>query len=438
MNNLASHDKEPRSFSDFYNSLISVKFDQFRANKDVKVVDETAFSEMREYLIEHYKGIEVLHSFVDYGDSIFDCIPVEQQPSIKKSGQKVLDAPDFPSDITTVSSEKNAKNDKAFSIKAPLSEDYKDRFGNTMFCPPGTIPIRRITIKDLTRFKTLKNYFRKSPLDFSSNVNTTAKTDEIQLGDTASHKHAVGRQNVRNFGGHSTLLINQPPINSKEDQIFSLSQQWYGAGSEDNTQTVEVGWQVNPGRFRTILPVLFIYWTADNYKKTGCYNLDCTAFVQTNNRWTLGGALKPLPGGAPTEIGLSFHAVPGGVWWLYITDMSVDQEVAIGYYPNSIFKGGPLSSFATRITFGGETVGKTSWPPMGTGYFGTGEKDRSPPPKASYHRQISYFDGSDSQPANLNVINPSPKCYDSMTANIVDWGKTLYYGGPGGTDCKSQ
>jgi hypothetical protein len=39
-------------------------------------------------------------------------------------------------------------------------------------------------------------------------------------------------------------------------------------------------------------PCLFVYWTADDYHSTGCYNLSCTAFVQTNKNWAFGGALS--------------------------------------------------------------------------------------------------------------------------------------------------
>jgi hypothetical protein len=437
---LTSQNKDLKHFSEFFNSLLSAKHDQFRSNKEANVVDETAFSKMREYLIGHYQGVEVLHSFVDDGGVVFDCIPVEQQPSIKGSGQKVMNPPDFPTDITTKVSKMNTRNDsKTVTIQAPLEEGRKDRFGNAMFCPPGTIPKRRITLEDLSLFKTLKNYFQKSPFNSSLAPDADTETDEISQAPTTGHKYAIGRQIVRNFGGYSALRINQPTIDIQKGQIFSLSQQWYAAGSGSTTQTIEVGWQVNPARFHTIFPVFFIYWTADNYQTTGCYNLDCTGFVQTNNSWTLGGALKLAPGGFTTEFGLSFKAIPGGVWWLYVIDTSNGKWTAIGYYPYSIFKKGALADCATRITYGGETAGTTSWPSMGTGYFGTGEKNRSPPPLASYHRTFSYFDiHGDFQPANLIANSPSPKCYDSMIKNQTDQGPTLYYGGPGGTDCESQ
>ncbi len=109
---------------------------------------------MREYLIGYYQGVEVPHSFVDQGGSIFDCIPVEQQPSVRGSGQKVKNAPDFPADIATIISKANAKDDrKTVQMEAPLKVGRKDKFGNAMFCPPGTIPVRRITLGELLDLK---------------------------------------------------------------------------------------------------------------------------------------------------------------------------------------------------------------------------------------------------------------------------------------------
>ena len=60
-----SENKEFKPFSEFFNSVLSAKHDRFRANKEVKVVDESAFTEMREYLIGYYQGVQIPHGFVD-------------------------------------------------------------------------------------------------------------------------------------------------------------------------------------------------------------------------------------------------------------------------------------------------------------------------------------------------------------------------------------
>jgi hypothetical protein len=45
------------------------------------------------------------------------------------------------------------------------------------------------------------------------------------------------------------------------------------------------------------------------------------------------------------------------------------QGQAVGYYPGSIYRGGQLTRKARLIEYGGETVGSTVWPPMGSGHF---------------------------------------------------------------------
>ncbi len=261
----------------------------------------------------------------------------------------------------------------------------------------------------------MKNYFQKAP-------------------DGAKHEYAIGRQIVRNLGGYSAVRINQPAVNTEKDERISLSQQWYAVGSieKGDFQSIEVGWMVNPKKYDPILPAFFVFYTPDAYK-TNCYNLECKdkGFVQTDSSFPLGGVLNPV-----TEIGISLIQKFAGsdAWWLYVVDTSNGKGKAIGYYPVSLFGNGALYGYAERATFGGETVVRgDSWPPMGNGEFGTADRG-----KASYQRLISYRDMDGKfQPASLNTSNPS-KCYKPKVENTVDWMETLYYGGPGGTDCKSQ
>ncbi|WVZ81619.1 hypothetical protein U9M48_028974 [Paspalum notatum var. saurae] len=39
---------------------------------------------------------------------------------------------------------------------------------------------------------------------------------------------------------------------------------------------------------------LFSYWTRDAYQATGCYNLGCSGFIQTNNKIAIGGSISPV------------------------------------------------------------------------------------------------------------------------------------------------
>ncbi|CDP16449.1 unnamed protein product [Coffea canephora] len=65
--------------------------------------------------------------------------------------------------------------------------------------------------------------------------------------------------------------------------IFYSSQLWITGGSyNSDLNVIEAGWHVsfNENKF-------FIYWTRNNFRSTGCYNLLCPGFAQTKNEYTL-------------------------------------------------------------------------------------------------------------------------------------------------------
>src|SRR5919199_531713 len=57
---------------------------------------------------------------------------------------------------------------------AQLQPGRKDQHGNDMTCPPGTVPVRRVTLQELMRFETLDQFFRKSPLGTGGHPRLTA------------------------------------------------------------------------------------------------------------------------------------------------------------------------------------------------------------------------------------------------------------------------
>ena len=284
--------------------------------------------------------------------------------------------------------------------------------------------MRRITLEELSRFESLDHFFRKGPAGNGRHPRLSAPQ-----AVAATHKYAHAYQVVNNLGGHNFLNVWAPPIAA--NQIFSLSQHWYAGGSGAKLQTVEVGWQVYPQKYGNSKPALFIYWTADGYSHTGCYNLDCHAFVQTNPNWTFGGALGPVSstGGTQYELEVAFYLYKGN-WWLYLKGTRASQ--AVGYYPASIFGGGQLASNALDIDYGGETVGTTSWPPMGSSALASAGWQR-----AAFQRDIYFYPtGGGAQAAQLTASQPSPKCYTiALFSAAPPWNKYFFFGGPGGTQC---
>lgn len=374
--------------------------------QSARVRSSEAFEEMRSHVLGLYDGVEVSHSFVKDA-SHFDCIPVAQQASAR--GLDGIAAP--PPSTPTPAAVKR-------SSPAAVATPGTDEFGNSTTCEAGTVPMRRVTLEEMAQFPTLRHFLSKRPL-----------SELAPATSNAAHKYAYNYQNVNNIGGSATLNIWRPYVDTSRAEVFSLSQEWYVGGTGSGTQTAEVGWQNFPSKYGTQNSVLFIYWTADNYAKTGCYNMDCGAFVQVDNSVTIGGSFGAYStvGGDQQEVTAQFYLYNGD-WWLSI------DGTWVGYYKGSNYKGGQLTKYAQSIKFGTESVGTTVYPGEGSGYWSnTGWGN------AAYQRSLFYFDtNGDAYWDTLTPANPSPKCYSTsgpLTSSSDGWELYFFVGGPGGTGC---
>jgi hypothetical protein len=379
---------------------------------------------MRQHVLGMYDSVQVKHSYLLHSQ-YFDCVPLTQQPSVRALGPQSIAAP--PPHLPSLTTQDSA--DGALGRVQPATQvdpqQKVDRFGNSIGCEPGTIPMRRITLDELSRFRSLQQYFRKSP----------DGTDDQRFHRGAispaavTHKYAHASQSVINYGGSSGLNLWRPFVNTSKAQVFSLSQHWYINFGSGKTQTVEGGWQNFPQKYGSQNSALFIYWTADGYSKTGCYNLDCRAFVQVNNTIRLGSGFAnySVYGGAQYEVLLSWYLYQGN-WWLRI------GSTWVGYYPGTLWGNANLARFASVIDYGGETVGSTSWPPMGSGRFASTGGTH-----AAFQRLIQFYQSSAGALANATLTGqqPSPRCYTLLLRNNSNTAyKTyFYFGGPGGTAC---
>jgi hypothetical protein len=389
------------------------------------VRNEGAFTEMKEHILNMYAGVGEVTSFV-FESSYGDCIAIEEQPTVHQLGLHEIAQPPVNSQH-----DKKAYGPGPGQVKhadSPLKLGLRDQFGNPLCCPEYAIPMARLTLEKLTRYETLRDFFSKPPgpilpsdYDFSTN--------EI-------HRHSYGSQPVTNFGGNSWLDLWSPAGD------FSISQHWYyGTAEEQSTQTLEGGWRKDTyDDPNTDVSTLFIYWTADWYKTTGCWNLECPAFVQINNNWYLGGIWDHYSTMDGEQWGFQMQwKLYQGNWWLFLRGPG-DIE-AVGYYPTSIYNSGQLSQNSNMILYGGEVANYTggdSFPQMGSGDFaenGFGE--------AAFQNTIFYIPQDEDDGvgvwAELSAHDESPaSCY---TIELVDWpkggdwGTYFYFGGPGGFGC---
>ena len=126
------------SLAQFIASVGAALYGQYAAHSGANVADAAAFAEMKAYILDRYKNIDVSsvkYYGVDRAGSVFDCLP---QPGSTKSAPT---PPRSPGDLVT--GERLARQDPIIS------------------CPSGTIPVQRVTLETLVRFPYLRDFFHK-------------------------------------------------------------------------------------------------------------------------------------------------------------------------------------------------------------------------------------------------------------------------------------
>ncbi|XP_021895887.1 uncharacterized protein LOC110813166 [Carica papaya] len=335
---------------------------------------------------------------------IIDCVLSHHQPAFDHPllrGQKPLDLPERPGGRNPTGS---------------MSETFQLWSLSGETCPGGTIPIRRTNEEDMLRASSLRRFGRK-----------IRRVRRDSSGN--DHEHAVGYvSGEQYFGAKASINVWAPRVSNQNE--FSLSQMWIISGSFGNDlNTIEAGWQVSPELYGDSYPRFFTYWTSDAYQATGCYNLLCSGFVQTNNRIVIGAAISPTSSynGGQFDISLLIWKDPKhGNWWL-----EFGSGVLVGYWPSFLFT--HLRDHASMVQFGGEVVnsrpsGSHTSTQMGSGHF-AGEGFG----KASYFRNLQVVDWDNNliPLSNLRVLADHPNCYDIQGGINRVWGNYFYYGGPG-------
>nr|XP_016451034.1 PREDICTED: uncharacterized protein LOC107775772 [Nicotiana tabacum] len=387
-------------------SVLSLEIENFNlANQTFKPGDELQKMKMiKSHLMKINKpSLKTIQS--PDGD-IIDCVLSHQQPAFDHphlKGQKPLEPPERPKGHNSNSME--FENFQLWRLS-----------GET--CPEGTIPVRRTKEQDILRASSIRRFGRK--------IRRPIRRDTTNNG----HEHAVGYvTGEQYYGAKASINVWAPKVTNQYE--FSLSQMWVISGSfGDDLNTIEAGWQVSPELYGDNYPRFFTYWTSDAYQATGCYNLLCSGFVQTNNKIAIGAAISPTSSynGGQYDISILIWKDPKhGHWWL-----EFGSGVLVGYWPSFLFT--HLRGSASMIQFGGEIVnskggnGFHTSTQMGSGHF-AGEGFG----KASYFRNLQVVDWDNSliPLSNLKVLADHPNCYDIQGGINRVWGNYFYYGGPG-------
>lgn len=380
-----------------------------------RVLNALEYRRMQEYVNRYVDSDDILKTLKTDNNNIIDCVDRFKQPGLKKQGINIQVMPTPPN----LDLELMGYSESNLDMEAEQSYQYQAEV-----CPSGTIPIRRVTMDTLRNFESIDDFRQKVPNHLKGQSDTT----DIKRNRSFSfYQYAHAFQRVENKGAESSLNVWSPHTQASAE--FSLSQIWIARGDEDDLETVEAGWQVYRDKYGDRNARLFIYFTPDNYKDRGCYNLFCSAFVQTDNSILLGGKFEKysVKGGNQRYITLRWQL--GGsnnAWWLRLGNKW------IGYYPNSLFDRKGIKNKAAKVDFGGEItdykpggkhtstdMGSGSWPSEGFRY-------------AAFQRHIRYLD-SNLVPRTplLTEIRTDRYCYDIEVKTGSSWGTYFFFGGPG-------
>lgn len=413
------------SFDFFLASVATADAARYVLHPGTKVVSRDAFEDMRRHVLSLYDGVHVAHSFV-YNEQYIDCVPILEQPSARALGLKEIPQPPPPTRL--------ARLPAAPPTPSPFELGLSDTFGNVIACQAGTIPMRRITLDELSRFATLKDYLRKAP----------GASPPPPAVDYAGFKHRTLGTAPNNLGAGSQFEVWYPFVDTNQGEYHSLSQLWVLGYGNNTVQSAEAGWQVAPSHYNTNAAVAFIFWTPDGYT-SGCYNLECIGFVQVNNNVVLGApnwSGPSQPGGQQVVFDAEWEAVRSvqdgtiQAWWFYYNCQTNYYHCAVGYLPVSVYGGGQLSQYSNSLQFGGETY---SYNHTNNGAMGSGALPSAGPSNAAYQTWVFYVDLTRrARDANLAYLNfpQTDACYGELcTIQVCD---SFYFGGPGGLNCPGQ
>ena len=322
------------------------------------------------FLASSLKNVKIVKTAATAVGEIISCVDVNQQPA--------MNHPLASGAIQLEPSERLKSLMGGRVTPAPASK----------VCPLGSVEMRLPTREQIVARGSLKNFLSKYP---NGKGQVPTPRDRAAAPNISGHYYAVVNAYVNAMAAQTTINPWRPALPSNSD--FSLSQMWVVGGADAGTQTVEAGSQIYPDKYGNADAHVFIYYTGDNYGVNGCYNLDCSAFIQTSSVIPIGGSIPESTfDGFQFEGTIAWYRDPStGNWILFLRNADGSYTQA-GYYPVYLFGQGTMSLYASRIDFGGEVYTTNSPPtvPMGSGY----NPNYTFPlySRVAYQRNLAYMD----------------------------------------------
>ncbi|KAE9603642.1 hypothetical protein Lal_00001604 [Lupinus albus] len=359
---------------------------------------------------------------------IIDCVDIYKQPAFDHPALKYHTIQEMPS-ILLENHDSSIKGNASKS-KSVIFQKWQ-KSGN---CPKGTIPIRRIQREDLLRVSSVERFGMKPPQPFQKSTNDH-NNHFLNLNSRAPQNRSaayIATMGYNYIGAQADINVWNRNGCVKLPDDFTTAQIWLmTANGPHYFESIEAGWMVNPKFYGDNASRLFAYWTRDSHKSTGCFDLSCSGFVQTNNEVALGAAFQPVSSKNGTQYSLKFGLfldTNTQNWWL-----KVKNTIPIGYWPAKILRN--LRQSAIVVQWGGEVFSPNiekkphTGTVMGSGEFASGLWGNS-----CYIKNITIMDYSLQlkPPEYVVTVADEPYCYSSLYFRDAYFGGPIFYfGGPG-------
>ncbi|GMJ15095.1 hypothetical protein like AT2G35250 [Hibiscus trionum] len=245
---------------------------------------------------------------------------------------------------------------------------------------------------------------------------------------TAAVSTIPGKKTYR--GGAAVYGVFNPPVTLMQSSRANI---WVQNGPESQLNSIEAGWAVHPDLYADNNTRLTAYWTEDDFRTTGCYNLLCPGFVQIDSSTFLGKSFPPESLPCTKTIAIMQDKVTGN-WWLIA---GTDLIVVVGYWPKELFD--YLALGADIVKHGGTTstyLDQLDRPPMGSGRYPNEWKV----PGFTWIQYVndSYQLVEADRGEMMKVLDSV--CYDLQQFTLAGAvpKEGIRYGGPGGTPQKCK
>lgn len=170
---------------------------------------------------------------------VIDCIPKRKQPALDHPLLKHHKIQKAPTRMPKIMG-KERSVDVIKEAASVLESAWQMWHVNGTRCPKGTVPIRRNTMDDVLRAKSLFDFGKKR-----RSIDLDRRTEKPDALGTSGHEHAIAYTETSSeiYGAKATINVWDPKI--EEVNEFSLSQIWILSGSfvGPDLNSIEAGWQ---------------------------------------------------------------------------------------------------------------------------------------------------------------------------------------------------